>query len=232
MDSRILKALDVGRSLVQIEPMEALHPHLETKRHIIWDWNGTLLSDIEHAVRSVNRLLREEMLDETNVEAYKKIFGFPVVDYYKVLGFDTTPWKFNELCERFNDYFHEDLHLCELWPGARETLAHVHRSGKTQSLLSASEHGLLLKSVKMFQIEEFFHHVHGIADKKAGSKVDRGHELMKKAGVAPEHTIMIGDTDHDLEVGQALGIDVILVEHGHQCPTRLRAVHHNVLKIF
>jgi phosphoglycolate phosphatase len=231
MDSRTLKALDVGRSLVQIGPMNALHPHLETKRHVIWDWNGTLLSDIEHAVRTVNRLLSEEKLAPTNVEDYKRIFGFPVIDYYKVLGFDTSPEKFHELCERFNDYFYEGLHLCEMWPGARETLAHVHRSGKTQSLLSASEHNLLLSSVKKFQIEEFFHHVQGIADKKAGSKVDRGLQLMKKVGIAPEQTILIGDTDHDLEVGHALGIDVILVEHGHQCATRLRAIHHNVLKV-
>ncbi|MGE0529343.1 MAG: HAD hydrolase-like protein [Bdellovibrionales bacterium] len=41
----------------------------------------------------------------------------------------------------------------------------------------------------------------------------------------------MGDTDHDLEVAQALGIDVTLVEHGHQCPTRLRDIHHCVLKV-
>jgi phosphoglycolate phosphatase len=211
--------------------MKALHSHLEEKNHVIWDWNGTLLSDIDLAVTAVNRLLQEENLKTTDLDSYKKIFGFPVIDYYKRLGFDTSPAKFHELCERFNDYFHEGLAACSLWPGVRETLAHIHQSGKMQSILSASEQQLLNQSIKLFQIEEFFHNVFGIADKKAGSKVDRGRELMNKSGVAKSDTILIGDTDHDLEVGHALGIDVILVDHGHQCETRLKAIHSKVLKV-
>ncbi len=42
--------------------MSPLHPHLKDKRHVIWDWNGTLLADVEHAVRVVNKLLSEENL--------------------------------------------------------------------------------------------------------------------------------------------------------------------------
>lgn len=211
--------------------MKALHPHLENKSHVIWDWNGTLLSDVQHAVNAVNRLLQEENLKTTTVEQYKKIFGFPVIEYYERLGFDTSPAKFTELCERFNAYFHDDLHTCALWPGARETLEHVVKSGKTQSLLSASEHNLLLGSVKLFDLENVFHHVVGIADKKAGSKVARGRELIARVNLPLEKTILIGDTDHDLEVGEALGIEVILVDHGHQCLTRLKPKHPRVLKV-
>lgn len=212
--------------------MEALHPHLETKRHVIWDWNGTLVRDVELAVKTTNRLLSEENLPPMTMEYYKKTFRFPVISYYRDLGFDTSPAKFTELCERFNQYFHSDMESCGLWPGARETLAHVKSKGKMQSVLSASEQNLLRLQVKMFSLESFFDHVTGVQDKSASSKIARGHQLMQAADVLPEHTILIGDTDHDLEVGQALGVDVVLVEHGHQCPTRLREVHHTVLKIF
>jgi phosphoglycolate phosphatase len=211
--------------------VKALHPHLEDKSHVIWDWNGTLLGDVEHAVRTVNKLLSEENLPQLDAAEYKRVFGFPVVDYYKHLGFDTSPERFAELCERFNKYFHDELHLCDLWPGARETLAHVHGAGKMQSLLSASEHNLLLMSVKQFGVENFFHNVVGIADKMAGSKVARGKELIAKVNLPLDKTVLIGDTDHDLEVGKALGIDVILVDHGHQDTLRLQKVHSKVLKV-
>ena len=212
--------------------MAILHPHLEHKKHVIWDWNGTLLLDLEHAVRTTNRLLAEENLPAITVDQYKQIFRFPVIEYHRDLGFDTTPAKFLELCERFNKYFVEGLGSCALWPGASQTLAHVKRGGKIQSLLSASEQGLLNHQVKMFELEPYFDHVTGLADKTAGSKVDRGRQLLATVGIAPTSTIMIGDTDHDLEVSQALGIELILVDHGHQCPLRLRTVHHTVLKIF
>jgi phosphoglycolate phosphatase len=211
--------------------MRPIEQHLANKAHVIWDWNGTLLSDIEHAVKTVNRLLREENLKETTIEQYKKVFGFPVVDYYKKLGFDTSQKKFNELCERFNDYFHSELHSCQLWPGVTEVLSTVRGSGRKQSVLSASEQSALDRSIDHYDLRQYFDHVFGIADNKAASKVERGHELMRTAQVPPEVTILIGDTDHDLEVGQALGIDVILVEHGHQCVTRLTAKHHAVVKV-
>lgn len=212
--------------------MESLQSHIKEKAHVIWDWNGTLLSDIEHAVSTVNRILVEEDLSPTDVQTYKKIFGFPVIDYYARLGLDTSPEKFKALCEKFNQYFYDGLHLCELWPGALDTLTYVKQVGKTQSLLSASEQFMLNESVRKFKLQHLFDHVFGIADKMAASKVDRGHQLMEKVGIDPDHTILIGDTDHDLEVAKALGIDAILVEHGHQCPTRLHAVHHHVVKVF
>ncbi len=211
--------------------MNALQPHLKDKQHVIWDWNGTLLNDLEHALKVVNRLLQEENLSPTNMEAYKKTFGFPVIDYYRKLGFDCSSKKFTELCERFNLHFYDGLHTCALWPGARETLEFVHMSGKMQSLLSASEHNVLQASVAQFGLQDLFHHVVGIPDKKAGSKVERGRELIRRVNLPLEATIMIGDTDHDLEVGTALGIDVILVEHGHQDSARLKAVHSRVLKV-
>jgi phosphoglycolate phosphatase len=211
--------------------MKPLHPHLKDKKHVIWDWNGTLLSDIDHAVNVVNRLLREEGLPQITIEQYKSIFSFPIIEYYKRLGFDCAPEKFHDLCERFNQHFHDELHTCTLWPGVRETLAHVKASGKVQSILSASEHNLLNNSVRQFGLTDLFDHIIGIADKKAGSKVDRGRELIRKVNLPLEHTIMIGDTDHDLEVGEALGIDIILVDHGHQETARLKAAHSKVLTV-
>lgn len=211
--------------------MNTVISHIENKQHVIWDWNGTLLGDIDHILRITNRLLKEEGLSPITLEKYKAIFGFPVIDYYAKIGFNTDRAKFLDLCERFNQHFVEGLHTCELWPGAKETLAEIKRLGKVQSVLSASEQNILQHQMQHYSLEAFFDHVHGIADKAAGSKVDRGHELMKKAGIAPEDTVMIGDTDHDLEVGHALGIEVILVDHGHQHADRLRKIHHKVLKL-
>ncbi len=212
--------------------MKALHAHLLAKRHVIWDWNGTLLADLDHALRTVNRMLREEGLPLTTMEIYKKDFGFPVIDYYRRLGFDTEPMKYVALCEKFNAYFYAGLAECELWPGARETLEFVKASGKTQSVLSATEHSMLESSMEFFKLNHLFDYVQGIGDKKAGSKVSQGHDLMRAAGIPAKDTIMFGDTDHDQQVAEALGVDLVLVDHGHQCGTRLREIHHTVIKLF
>lgn len=211
--------------------MLILDQYFKNKKHVIWDWNGTLLNDIDHAVECGNVLLAEAGLNAVSQEEYKKHFGFPVVEYYRRLGFDVSPANFSKLSHRFNEMFKGGLGKCELWPGVLEILKAVKASGRMQSILSASEQGILELSIQHFGIGEHFDHLQGIHNKEAHGKIDRGHELIKKAGVPKEDTILIGDTDHDHEVAGALGIDVILVDHGHQHPDRLRAIHHQVLKV-
>ena len=38
----------------------------------------------------------------------------------------------------------------------------------------------------------------------------------------PKEILMIGDTDHDFEVAIAMGVDCILLSHGHNCISRLQ----------
>ena len=45
---------------------------------VIWDWNGTLLDDVDVCVASVNRLLTRRNLEPMTVERYHRIFTFPV----------------------------------------------------------------------------------------------------------------------------------------------------------
>ena len=78
----------------------------------------------------------------------------------------------------------------------------------------------------------FFKFVFGIDNKFAASKIERGHELIRLSKISKKETVIIGDTLHDLEVARALGIDTILISHGHQCPTRLKPHHEMVIEIW
>ena len=57
-------------------------------QHIIWDWNGTLLNDAWLFVDIMNGVLSNRKLPLITVDDYRKLFCFPVKDYYKKLGFD------------------------------------------------------------------------------------------------------------------------------------------------
>ena len=120
---------------------------------------------------------------------------------------------------------------CALAPGARELLGQIKAAGKKQSVLSATEQGNLHDMMSQFGLSHYFDFVFGIADRLAVSKVQRGHDLMRASGVPATRTLLIGDTDHDLEVGHALGISVLLVTHGHQSAERLKRLHHDVIDV-
>lgn len=214
------------RVLQRTQIIERARPY----KHIIWDWNGTIVDDVDIAVDSVSTLLEENSLPRVDVNTYKQVFGFPVKDYYEKLGFDLNESSFDRLSERF----HEEYKKNKIQQGKifSDVVHHLEffSHTKRQSILSAGAQWHLEEWVDHFNLTHFFEHIYGIDNHFAASKVDRGHELMKRAQYHPQDTLLIGDTDHDAEVGRQLGIDVLLVANGHQSYERLAQIHDNVIE--
>lgn len=207
--------------------------HLEKefrgKDHIIFDWNGTLLDDVDLCVEVVGSLLTEHALPVVTREEYLRVFRFPIRDYYVDLGFDFSKSAFEIIAEEFVKRYKDRAWDCILFDGATDLLSEIRRQGKGTSLLSAAHEGHLLELLAHYKIQEHFDHVFGLLDNYAASKVERGHELIRALGLSRDRIIMVGDTDHDAEVAKALGIDILLLADGHQHFDRLNAVHHRVL---
>ena len=64
---------------------------------IIWDWNGTLLDDVSICIDIMNEILGRRGLDKLTRKKYQQIFRFPVIDYYRQLGFDFKRDSFENL---------------------------------------------------------------------------------------------------------------------------------------
>ena len=64
---------------------------------IIWDWNGTLLDDVEVNVRTVNEMLVKRGLSQVDMATYKELFCFPVKTFQSLVGFDFEKETFEEI---------------------------------------------------------------------------------------------------------------------------------------
>jgi phosphoglycolate phosphatase len=57
--------------------------------YCIWDFNGTIFDDIGASIKAVNTLLAERGLPTLgSKERYHEVFDFPIIDYYRRIGFD------------------------------------------------------------------------------------------------------------------------------------------------
>ena len=88
-------------------------------------------------------------------------------------------------------------------------------------MLSAMEHKSLLKSLKDNKVYDYFIHINGIDNHYAHSKLEIGKDLLKRIGFAPDEILLIGDTLHDKDVAEGLGVNYVLVANGHQSKERL-----------
>lgn len=190
---------------------------------ILWDWNGTLLDDVELCVDALNRLLaRFGYPQRYTREQYRAIFGFPVQDYYARAGFDFSRHSFDELARCFMDDYIPASAACPLLDGAREALDAFAAAGLRQVILSASPVGTLRTQAEQRGVDGYFDELLGLGDIYAKSKVELGLQYLQRAGFDPRRAVMIGDTTHDCEVARALGVRCVLQSGGHQPPEVLR----------
>ncbi|MGJ8649049.1 MAG: HAD family hydrolase [Opitutaceae bacterium] len=191
-------------------------------RHIIWDWNGTLLDDTWLCVEVLNGLLAKRNRSPLTEDVYRQNFGFPVIHFYDYLGFDTDVDSFAQVSREFiNDYEVRWLEECVLHPETSEILKKLSGLGHTHSVLSAAKQEALEIGINHFGIREHFSSLVGTDNIYAEGKVGQGKRWIEKLEWDPEEVVMVGDTLHDFEVAEAIGTHCILLAHGHHTPERL-----------
>ena len=197
--------------------------------NIIWDWNGTLLNDLDHCISTINVLLGKRNLPLLNHSRYKEVFSFPVKDYYQTIGFDFSKEDFAIPAGEFIDLYDGGVQNCPLHESAIEVLEFFRSKNIRQFVLSAMKQSMLETTLKHNSIFQFFEGVAGLNDHYAVSKVERGKDLIQKYKIEKKNTYIIGDTNHDAEVAEALEIQCILIADGHQSEDRLRQTGATVL---
>jgi phosphoglycolate phosphatase len=194
---------------------------LSKYRHIIWDWNGTLLDDSALCVAILNEMLAARGMRPVTIDQYRKCFDFPVIGYYRQLGFDFEKESYDAIAREFIEAYDERRFSCPLQRNAREVVEAIVQMGLKQSILSAYQQPRLEEVVEYFGMREYFTILAGLDNDYAHSKVESGRRLPERLGCKPSELLLIGDTTHDHEVATAMGADCILIVSGHQDRDRL-----------
>ena len=188
----------------------------ENMKYLVYDFNGTILDDVDVCVKAENKTIEHFHLDRPPLsrEEYLKLFTFPVKHYYELVGFDWNVNPYEEVGQYWFNWYRELRNEYRVFDGVEEILEENHRKGLKNILLSASSLVELKKQLDELGIAQYFYEVLGIDNIYAGSKIDIA--LKWIADKDPKECLMIGDTLHDLETARAMGIDCVLVANGHQ----------------
>ena len=199
-------------------------------RHIVWDWNGTLLDDLDLSIDVMNGMLLRRRLPLLDRARYHALFDFPVRSYYERLGFDAAHDSFEQLSVEFIAGYDARRWECRLHPDVDELLAAAGRAGSTQSILSAYRQQTLTEIVGHFALTPHFVRLTGLDNIFAHSKAELGRAWIAELGLPPQDVLMVGDTLHDLDVAAAMGVDCALVAAGHHPEARLRTRSQRVFR--
>jgi phosphoglycolate phosphatase len=191
--------------------------------HIFWDWNGTLLNDAWLCCDVMNRMLMAREMPVMSMARYQEIFDFPIVNYYERIGFDFGKESFEKLGLEFIDGYEIRRGEAALYDDVRESLDRVEARGLGQSILSAYKHDTLVRLVQEHALTDYFHDLHGHHHIYPTGKAPQGKLALEALGVDPAETVLIGDTVHDSDVAEELGMQCVIIPGGNQPEAVLRA---------
>lgn len=184
---------------------------------VIWDWNGTLLNDVDVCISTINTLLaRHGYTPLSGKEEYRQKFQFPIKEYYQKLGIDFARTPFDALAAEYMKLYHSLSETCPLQPESLSTLSLLHQQGVRQVLLSASMQEHLLMQTGRYPLSPYFEQFLGIRDIYAKSKLELARSFVAACGCNADEVLFVGDSVHDFEVAAGCGCKSVLYCNGHQ----------------
>ena len=182
---------------------------------VCWDWNGTLLDDVERCLRTMNSTLSAFGKPAIpDAERYRSLFRFPLQSFYADAGFESHEYR--DAVDHYLGLLALDDSVVPLHEGARETIALIRARGIRQVLASATQAPLLEAQMRPHQLDQAFDDVLSITDVHVASKREVIAAWLGGSGLDPREVLLVGDTNHDLEIALDLGTQFVHFARGHQ----------------
>jgi phosphoglycolate phosphatase len=192
---------------------------------VVFDWDGTLMDSQARIVACIQAAFRELGRDPPSRAAASDIIG---------LGLDEAMarlWPGSEAAERgalVAQYRRQFLETNQtpsaLFPGARETLEWLAAEGYLLAVATGKSRVGLDRALAETGLGELFH-----ATRCADETFSKPHpqmllELMDELGAAARQTLMVGDTEYDLQMAANARAHSLAVCYGVHDPERLLAL--------
>lgn len=202
-------------------------------RHIIWDWNGTLLDDRQLVVDALNAVLVDVGVAPVDLDTYQRAYTRPLDAFYaRLLGRPVAPQEWPHIDTVYYAHYVQGVGEVGLAHDALEALQTVESAGARQSLLSMYRHDALVPLVERFGLHDRFVRVDGDRQGGGGPKAPLLAEHLRHLDVdgsrggarqPPTSVVMIGDALDDARAAASVGIPCVLYDGGSHPRRELEA---------
>lgn len=190
---------------------------------VVFDWDGTLMDSVARIVACIRAAITDLGLPAREGDAIRNIIGLGLREAIDALYPGSDEALHRTLTERYRHHFLvADPTPSPLFAGAAETVQALADRGYFLAVATGKGRKGLDKVLRETGLGDYFH-----ATRCADETFSKPHpqmllELMDQLGVDPAATLMVGDTEYDMEMARNAGAAGLAVSYGVHTPERLR----------
>jgi phosphoglycolate phosphatase len=193
-------------------------------RLVVFDWDGTLMDSTGQIVAAASGAIEQLGLPARTPEAIREIIGLGLRESWHRLFPELEPDGFTPFVEAYRDHFFApELQTARLFEQAAEVVAALAGRGFKLGVATGKSRRGLDRDLETTGLRRFLAGSRTADETRSKPQPDMLLELMAALRTSPEATLMVGDTEWDLEMARRAAVPAVAVSYGAHSPERLKA---------
>jgi len=191
-------------------------------RLVVFDWDGTLMDSTGQIVAAATGAIAQLGLPERPPEAIRDIIGLGLRESWHRLFPELGPDTFVPFVEAYRDHFlAPELQTARLFDRAADVVAELAGRGFVLAIATGKNRRGLDRELAATGLGRYMAGSRTADETRSKPHPDMLLELMSGLDVAPGATLMVGDTEWDLEMARRAGVPAVAVSYGAHAAERL-----------
>jgi phosphoglycolate phosphatase len=183
---------------------------------IVWDWDGTLADSTGMITNALLKAAEQVGLPAITALEASNIIGLGLRESIQALYGDIPAEKAQALARQYSVNYYAGESEIPLFEGAADTIIELSKRGFKLAVATGKGRRGLNLALAHCGLGKYFHATRTVDECFSKPHPQMLDELMDNLVVLPERTLMIGDTNYDLQMAQNADVSAVGVTYGAQ----------------
>lgn len=190
---------------------------------LIFDWDGTLMDSAAHITQCMRNAIQLLGAESRSDQEIRHIIGLGLDEAIRALYPHAPASLIRTIADEYRqEFLVRTTHGSELFAGARETLYTLAAQGYDLAVATGKSRRGLDKVLDETGLRELFPITRCADETRSKPHPQMLEEILTDYDAAPHDALMIGDSEYDLHMALAIGMDSLAVTYGVHDLARLR----------
>ena len=191
--------------------------NIEEFELLVFDWDGTICDSLGHIVASLQYAISCMAFAERSEDQLRNIIGLGLLEAMERLYPGISSQQREQLAIHYREYYLGNAsRSTSVFEGVEQTIKGLHERGHTLAVATGKSRKGLDHALQESGLGDLFHFSRCADETFSKPHPQMLQEIMDLAAVEPSATLMVGDSEHDLQMASNAGVRAAAVSYGAQ----------------